>query len=87
MKTDEEIEEIAIRVAEKVVEASVPRTLESLGFDILNPLETQKDVAHMRKSRKTCEMISTKTITIFLTIAVPAAVYGLWEAIKKSLTN
>ena len=42
-------------IAKEAAAHAVPQVLEALGFDIDHPLEVQKDMAHLRRWRKTTD--------------------------------
>lgn len=69
------------------VKITVRETLEAIGFDMRDPVEVQKDVAHMRKSRRMCDAIQAKSLAMFLTVLIPALLYGLWEALRHAVNR
>ena len=74
-------------IVRTAVKESVHETLTTLGFDTKNPTETQKDVAHMRRTRKGSELISGIIQKTFITSCVGGALILLWEGFKTKIGN
>ena len=66
----------------KIVAETVEQTLTRLGVDASDPIEVQKDMAHMRRWRLTVESIPGHGILTAIGI-ITAGILGLiWLAIK-----
>jgi hypothetical protein len=60
------IEDIASRAADKALE----RLFTTLGVDIDDPLEMQKDFAHLRAWRESLELVKRRSIISAVTVIV-----------------
>ncbi len=72
-----EMEEIAEMAAKKAVNDMFVR----LGVDPGDPIEAQKDFAHLRKWRKSVEAMSMKAAMTALVTIVTGALAALWVGI------
>ena len=87
--TKEEIEEIVKQSVAagtaKGVEKGVETVLIKYGFDVTDPLEMQKDMAHIRYLRNGCDNIR-KTMVVStvggVLTAVGTGVFLLWETAR-----
>lgn len=70
---------IPIDTLSEVVKLAVHETLTGIGFDMSDPIEVQKDVAHNRRSRKICEAIQDKALAtvvgLFITGIIGSIIY------------
>lgn len=66
---DQQIQTIKSAVAEASADG-IKQTLISLGFDVKNPLELQKDLAHLREQRIAREQITTAARRTLLAAAL-----------------
>lgn len=97
--TREELEVIADRIATKVAtkvaedvaeEAAAratERTLKMLGLDAANPLDSQADMAYVRKQRLASEKISAGVRWAIISAFLSGAAATLWVGLKAALTN
>lgn len=74
MLSKEDISEISAEVAEKVT----MRVLTRLGLDAEEPLELQKDFAHLRAWRTSIDTAKGATIKAAISTLVAGAVGWLW---------
>jgi hypothetical protein len=65
-----------------VVRESVLQTLTELGVDAENPLEMQKDFAHVRAWRESTEEIKRKGLLTLVGILVTGLAGLVWVSIK-----
>lgn len=65
-----------------IVEDTVRTTLMTLGVDANNPLEFQKDMAHVRNWRQSVETVKRQSLMTAIGILTTGAVGVLWMAIK-----
>jgi hypothetical protein len=77
----------AVKVAdmEQVIEATVKKTLMELGLDTDNPIELQRDFAHLRTWRESIEEVKRKGFLAAVTVVVTGALGLFWVAFKGSL--
>lgn len=68
---------------EEIVEKTVNQTLTQLGFDVSNPLETQKDQAWVRGWRRAVTGGAWAGLLAFIGIAVPGTVIALWQLLRQ----
>jgi hypothetical protein len=79
--THAEIEAIAEEAAEKAVR----KLLLTMGVDLSNPLETQKDMAYLRTWRTGTQRLGWKTVATILTVAVGGTCTAIWLGLKSLL--
>ena len=63
----------------ELIRQAVTETLTTLGIDATQPIEVQKDMAHLRASRKgseTTKALVKKTAVPIIVVGVLAAVWG-----------
>lgn len=65
----------------KIVSETVKETLTSLGFDMSNPLEVQKDQAHLRRWRGAVDKIPGHAVLTAMGIIIAGALGLLWMAL------
>jgi 2-iminoacetate synthase ThiH len=79
----EEVKAIATAAAKEAVK----ETLMQLGMSSVDPIEVQKDMAHLRNWRKAVEGVQTKglltMVTILLTGAIGMFVIGFKDMVNK----
>ncbi|MEQ1950928.1 hypothetical protein [Mesorhizobium sp. CN2-181] len=68
----------------RIVSETVDETLTKLGVDPNNPLEFQKDMAHIRAWRNSVETVKTQSLTTAIGIITAGIVGLIWMAISKS---
>ncbi len=67
----------AKKIAQEAADQAVKRTFTALGLDIADGeavIEAQKDFAHVRRHRQTCEMVQRQSIKVTVGIVVTSAV-------------
>lgn len=79
--THAEIEAIAEEAADKAVR----KLLLTLGVDLNDPLETQKDMAYLRTWRTGTQRLGWKTVTAIVTVTVGGTATAIWMGIKSLL--
>ena len=62
----------------KIVDIAVHTTLLKLGFDINNPVEIQKDISHLRRSRELCELIQNKLVATLVLLLLLGTISAAW---------
>ena len=67
---------------EELVEKTVHKTLTTIGFDLSEPIELQKDMAHLRDIRLDRKIRSNTAQRTFIGILIPAFMIASWEYIK-----
>ena len=70
---------------EAVIEATVKKTLLELGLDTTNPIELQRDFAHLRTWRQSVEEVKRKGFLAAAAIVISGLLGLLWTAFKTSL--
>ena len=81
MMTEEQFKAILADHSEKLIKTvketsadsareSVNTTLTTLGIDVSDPIETQKDFAWVREGRTTCKSIKLKSILVVTGIVI-----------------
>ena len=70
---------------EIVVELTVKKTLLELGLDTANPIELQRDFAHLRTWRQSVEEVKRKGFIAAVAIVLSGLLGLLWTAFKTSL--
>ncbi|RTM07393.1 MAG: hypothetical protein EKK31_11560 [Hyphomicrobiales bacterium] len=68
----------------KVVSEAVAETLLQLGIDASDPVEMQKDMAHLRAWRESVATVKNQGLVTAIGILVAGALGLLWLAIKGS---
>ena len=80
------ITEMVIKsVARDVSKHAVKETLETLGFDMDDPVEIQKDIAAIRTWRKTMEKVQARGFMSALTLAALGILALIIVALKSKL--
>ena len=79
--TRSQISEIATMAADRAVE----RTLLSLGVDIREPIEAQKDFAALREWRESAALVKRWTVRAALTVFVGGVVSAIWIGFKHKI--
>lgn len=67
---------------QKVIEATVIKTLTSMGVTMDDPIAVQKDMIHLRNLRQGCEATRNNIIKVLITTTVPVALWIIWQAIR-----
>lgn len=80
-----EIDTIIDRAIQKSVPVAVKEALTNIGFDMSEPTEIQADVQHLKRSRKICEIIQDKAVTVGIGLLVTGGFGALWIGIKAML--
>lgn len=70
---------------EEVIEKSVKRAFVSMGIDVDNPVEVQRDMQHLRDWRMLTDAIRTKGIMTIVGIIVAGACAALWVGVKMAV--
>lgn len=70
---------------EELVEKTVHKTLTTIGFDLSEPIELQKDMAYLRDVRLDRKMRSNTAQKVFMGVLIPACMIASWEFIKSSI--
>lgn len=78
--TDREMEAIADRAAEKAVSNFLLR----IGVEADDPIEMQKDFAHLRKWRKSNEAITLKVLLVAIGTVVSGTLAAVWMGLRSS---
>ena len=73
--TDDEIK--------RLVAETVAQTLMRLGVDTEDPLETQADMLHLRRFRKSYEAAGRQTLLTSIAVVVAGALAVLWMVLTK----
>lgn len=68
-----------------IVKEAVKETLVSIGVDVDDATEVQKDMAYIRQFRKGSQSLRGNIIRTIVTILIPATLYLMWEAFKSSV--
>ena len=68
-----------------VIEETVTRTLEHVGFTVEMPNEIQADLIYIRKARQGAEEVQKWIRRSAISAAASGAIYSLWQGIKHSL--
>jgi len=82
---DEATKALINDAAEKAAEVTLTRTLTSLGVDMQNPLQVQRDMQFLRAMRETWASAKSKGILVALGLMVTGFFSFLWEAVKDSV--
>lgn len=67
-----------------VIEETVMRTLEHIGFTVDSPNEIQADLIYMRKARQGAEEVHKWVRRTSVSVAISGALYSLWQGIRQS---
>ena len=68
-----------------IVKEAVKETLVSIGVDVEDATEVQKDMAYIRQFRKGSQSLKGNIIRTIIVVLVPATLYLIWEAVKTSI--
>jgi len=68
------VEHVAEQAAQRAAEKAVADTLKTLGVDVADPFETQKDMAYIRDLRNSSARISNKALLTVVGTVVTAAI-------------
>ena len=68
-----------------IIRQSVLETLTSLGIDINNPLDVQKDLQYIRRMREGSDAVKGNVIKAIIATTIPTCIYVVWLAIKRSI--
>lgn len=71
--------------AEKAAEKTVERTMTTLGVDMSNPLDVQRDMQFIRAMRETWHSAKAKGLLVAMGIMVTGFFSFFWDALKSSL--
>ena len=74
-------------MTEDDIRITVRATLTELGIDHTDPLETQRDFAWLRKSRRGSEEAARWVRRTAVTAFVGACLYWAWRAIQAAVTR
>lgn len=69
-------------VAEEAAERGAKKVLLALGVDVNNPIDTQQDMAYLRKSREGYENTGKYITRTAIGIFVVGLCWALWEGFK-----
>jgi hypothetical protein len=67
---------------QELVSDSVKKTLIELGIAAADPIETQKDMVHLRAWREAMEEVRRKGVTTLVGICVAGLLGALWLGLK-----
>ena len=70
---------------EEVIKETVRQTFITLGVDISNPIELQKDFAHLRSWRESTREIKKNGVFALIGIVVTGGAGLLWTALKTTI--
>jgi len=73
------------KTAEEAACKAIQKTLTMLGIDPKNPVEFQKDTAHLRVWRKRMESLEEKGLLIILGAVVSGTLAVVWIGFKHKL--
>lgn len=82
---DNKIYQLTESELEEVIEKSVKRAFVSMGIDVDNPVEVQRDMQHLRDWRMLTDAIRTKGIMTIVGIIVAGACAALWVGVKMAV--
>lgn len=85
--TGSERRKIVSDQVERIVELSVIKTLTGLGFDMHNPLEMQKDIAHLRKWRVIADVMISRALYAAMAILVTGIFAMVWAGVKSQVAS
>lgn len=69
----------------RIVKEAVHETLSGLGWDVRDLKEMQADMLYLRQSRKSKEQFSNKVTMTLITAIVTAAIYAVWDSLKRQM--
>lgn len=67
-----------------IIEETVLRTLEHVGFTVDTPTEIQADLIYVRKARQGAEEVHKWVRRTSISVAISGALYSLWQGIRQS---
>jgi hypothetical protein len=70
-----------------LVTRTVKETLTTIGLDVTNPIELQKDFQAIREFRETFNSAKKRAILTFIGLVVVAATSALWIGLKSQFTG
>ena len=70
-----------------IIRTTVRETLLSLGLDMSDPIQIQKDFQHLRDWREASESIKKKGILTLVTVIATGGASLLWVALKSFIEN
>jgi hypothetical protein len=82
---DAETRALVEQVAEEAARRAVRETLLTLGIEADNPVEFQKDTAHLRAWRRRVEKIEEKAMISIILLFVTAVLGAAWIGFKVKL--
>lgn len=82
---DPQVRALITEVAEKASERTVQRTLQGLGVDVTQPLETQRDFAYLRQLRASSVEVGRKGLLTMVGLIIAAVLAALWTGIKANI--
>lgn len=85
VRTDDELHTLIKEVIEGTVEESVQQTLTTLGFNLDDPIEIQKDMAHLREWREGTDAVKRKGLLVVVGTLVAATLSLIWIGFKSVL--
>ena len=68
-----------------VIAETVNETLTKIGIEHDDPVEMQKDMAHLRSWRKSVAEVQTKSMITVLTIIIAGTLGAIWLGFKATL--
>lgn len=68
----------------KIVKDTVAETLTALGVDSENPIEFQKDMAHVRAWRNSTDKVKSQSLMAAVGVITLGGLGLIWQAIKGS---
>ena len=71
----------------EVVRTAVHETLVTLGLDVSDPIELQKDMAFVRDLRRGSDAVKTKGILVVVGLFVTGIVGAIWLGLKAALES
>ena len=75
------VDEKALRA---IIEETVTRTLEHIGFTVEEPNHMQADMIYLRKARQGSEEIHKWIHRTAVGAAVSGAIYSIWQGVRHS---
>ncbi|MEH6345002.1 MAG: hypothetical protein V7785_07955 [Bermanella sp.] len=80
----EELEEIT-KAIEASAEKGVGKALISLGVDVGNPLEVQKDLAFVRRQRQASEQVTKLARRTIISLVIVGSLGVFWAGLKDAI--
>ena len=68
---------------ETIVDLSINRCFERLGFDLGEPHEIQQDLLHLRRSRKLFDKAGVTAVTVLVGTMVTGVAASVWAALSR----